>query len=467
MMLVLLATVETLICAWLSSVTGTTQKLYHFIKSFKGNQLLASDPSRQITVEKSDSAYAYRIPRNVTQQPLSDYNALTANSFTNGATTSTMEHFTLSYRVFYAITAVIIWILVFCALLAAALLWDSAVFSYSRSMRHNWYPDAVSTLERMKNDINNLELKMTDQTYSLLELVNTVSTYHRDEAQAFIDELLRSLVNLSQQLNQEMSRAYSLSEKVPSRFRQAHNHIEEKAKNAGRLADACQLIVDVNITADSFENLQCFLAVVMAHQQKAVSNMTHLIESMRVLVKENRLIELERIIRDYQDTLIDIAGNLYKVDITVNRVSKYVDSRQLYGMKSLVASLTDISVDDQVKAIALGAAVSVVGTVVGVLNIRIGYVMATMFPPSVKGPVIGVASGMGLIYFGAYGFFSYFDDFIEASRFKSALTRLEIERVNAETVMNQLKESIDYQQKALESSQSSPTMLAKRCGLFS
>jgi uncharacterized coiled-coil protein SlyX len=378
-----------------------------------------------------------------------------------------MKNITVRPTTFYTIVGIVIGILVFCALLAATLLWNPAAFSYSKVIQHNWYPDATSTLKRMKNDIDDLHSKVTRQIDSIKELRDRVNVYYDKAIETVVDELMHFLVDVFWRINQEMSNAYSLSEKMISRFRRAYKNIEEKAKKAGKLSERCGLLDEVNITVNRFEVLQSSLAVVIFHQPKIVSSLIEQVESIGILAKQNRSIELTRIVGNCQDALMNIIGNNYIVEIAVNQVIELVDSKQLYGLKSIVASLTETSIYDQVKAFILGATKSVTGTVVGALTIRTGCIMATMAPSIVRGPALAISSGLGMIVYGAYAGFNRFDDYMEASRFKSELAVLETERANVEFVMEQLKEAIGDQQKASTSSLSALRTLVKYCGLFS
>ena len=188
--------------------------------------------------------------------------------------------------------------------------------------------------------------------------------------------------------------------------------------------------------------------------------------SIQLLLKENRLIELGHVIKYYQNALVYIDGNTSEISIAANQVFERVHSGQICGMKSTIASLIYSSVCNQVRTIILGVTTSITIITMGVLSIRTGYVMAENVPSIIKGPALAVGIGLGMVPTGAYWGLSSFDSCIEISQYKSALALLEIERANVEITLEKLTKAIDDQYQSSKSSQSILSAFAKSSGLF-
>ena len=440
-----ITTLLTLILTWNSWLSDAARILYQFINSYYENQLFTRAP----WVE-----FLQNLPIDLN------------NSFTDLARRLIEKHIRMIAVVLYAFIQILIWFFVLSGILAGSRMVNYDVFAYSKPIRYNWYPDAQSALEMMKNDTDSLAVRFTHSTHSIVDIQSLASTHHDMAVQAVVDDLKRSLVHVFRRVNQEMLDAYSFTEKISSRVRRACKNIDEKAQKAARLVEVNGLLVEVGITVNSFEALHNSLAVFTKRQQGTVSSLIERANSIPLLLKENRLIELGHVIKDFQDALVYIDGNTSEISIAANQVFERVHSGQLCGMKSTVASLIDNSVYDQVRTIILGATTSITISIVGVLNIRTGYVMAENVPSIIKGPALVVSIGLVMVPIGAYWGLSCLDGYIEISRYKSALALLEIERANVEIAMEKLKKAIDDQYQSSKSSQSILSAFAKSSGLF-
>lgn len=374
---------------------------------------------------------------------------------------------TLVFTRFYTIVTIILWFIILCTLFAATVKWYPAKISFPKSVRYNWYPDATSTLEVMIVDRDNLQSNLSRQILSIEELQHHSNMYHNKTVQVDVDEFVHTLVGGVRQATKELSDAYLLSEKMPSLFRRTHERIESQAKKTGRLSEANDLLIALNKTSDRYEVLQRTLQASVIHQQKILPILKEQTQSMQVLVQEDRLVEIGRIINHHQDALMDIDGSTYKVQIEVEQIIEIVNNKHTDGVKKAIESLKDESVADQIKAIVYGVAGTTTSTVLGALAIKTGYAMVTVTATAVAGPILAVAGGMGMLGVGAYCAVTNFNDYMGAARYKNELAALETERVNLKIAMEQLAKAVADQQKALKSCQASLSKIAVHSGQFS
>jgi hypothetical protein len=206
------------------------------------------------------------------------------------------------------------------------------------------------------------------------------------------------------------------------------------------------------------------------HQQKVLPTLKKQTQAIQALVREDRLVEIGRIINHHQDTLIDIDGTIYKVHIQLSNFIQIISDEHIDGMKKTIESLSDDSVTDQLKVMITGIAGTTTTTVMGALAIKTGYAIVAVTTSVVAGPALGVASvvgGIGMMGFGGYWAANKFDQYKELSHFQNELAALETERMSLQVAMEKVQEGITAQQESLKSSQSSLRKIADHCGQFS
>lgn len=79
--------------------------------------------------------------------------------------------------------------------------------------------------------------------------------YHDQTIQANVDSLLSNLATGIWQASKEVSDLYAVSEEMPSAFRRTYKNIEAKVTNAGRLAEAKNLLAELKKRMKHTKNL--------------------------------------------------------------------------------------------------------------------------------------------------------------------------------------------------------------------
>ncbi|CAF1379200.1 unnamed protein product [Adineta steineri] len=257
---------------------------------------------------------------------------------------------------------------------------------------------------------------------------------------------------------------------MPSTLRRAYKSIETHAKKIGKLSEVKDLLADLNTSAEKYDKYQRALQTSVMHQQKVLPILKEQTQSMQALVREDRLVEIGRIIDHHQDTLIDIDGTIFKVQIQLTNFIGVISDEHIDGMKKTIESLTEESVTEQLRVMIKGATGTVAGTVMGALAIKTGIAMVTVTTAAVAGPALGVAGvlgGIGMMGYGGYWGVNKFDQYKELSHFQNELTALETERMNLQIAMEKVQEGITAKQTSLKSSQESLSKIAYHCSKFS
>lgn len=447
---------------WIGSTFGMVAVFSQLLTSFRQKQSSTNldPPKRKIVNTASDNDADNDGLRQRNIQPQTQSSALeTANHIPAAPTASVSSKF---HAILILILAVV--------LIAAIWAFYPATISSSRSKRRHWYPDATTTLETMRADRDNLQSNLSRQIRSIEELQHHASMYHDKTIQKNVDEFIHILGEGVRQVSKELSDAYILSEKMPSTFRRAYKSIEAQAKKVGKLSEANDLLAELNKGAERHERLQRALRTSVIHQQKVLPILKKQTQSMQALVREDRLIEIGRIINHHHDTLIEIDGTIYKVEIELSNFIQIVSDEHIDGMKKTIESLSDDSVTDQIKAMIMGTVGTASSTVMGALAIKTGYAMVTVTATVAASPILGVASvlgGIGMIGFGGFWGANKFDQYKESSRYQNELAALETERTNLQVAMEKIREGITAQQASLKSSHSSLRKIAEHCGQFS
>ncbi|CAF1060964.1 unnamed protein product [Adineta steineri] len=331
-------------------------------------------------------------------------------------------------------------------------------------MRTNWHPNATSKLKEMEIDRTYLINKVLNQINSIEELQKHISMYEDVTVQANVNELVQNLITGFGQASKEVADAYKSGVTVLSTFRRTYGRIEEKAKNAGKLSEAKDLLLELNKTADSYEVIQRSLGIEMVRQQNVLPILKDQIKSIRTLVKEDRLVELGVIIGHHETSLHDISTSIDGVMYQLDDIILTVDKNKAYGMKSTIKSLIDECVSDETTAkfkIAKGVVTMIggggTGTYLGLIALKTGYILGS-FTAAVAVPPLVAAIGVGAgIYYGTKGWY----ELQGASNYRKELEALEIERLAMKVSLEQLHKAIEAQQNAVVSSKTSMNNIAE------
>ena len=360
----------------------------------------------------------------------------------------------------------IFWFAVFLISIAGALWWNPNLFSFPRPARYNWFPDATIIIDMMITDRDNLQSNLKDHILSIEELKRHASMYHDKSVQKNVDELVRNLATGVRQVNKEITDLYVSSDKVVSTYRRTYELIESKAKKAGRLAEANDLLVALNQSSEKYEALQRSLLVLVTNQRKVLPILKEQTQSLQALIQEGRLVEVGRIINHHQDVLLDIDGNTYRVQIQLNEIIEVVDNERTDGMKRTIKSLQEQAATDQIRALVYGAVGTTSGTIIGALALKTGYAIVTVSATAVAGPIL-IIGAVGMFGLATWNAVYNFGNYQASSNFNYELAALETERVNLKVAMEQLQKAVADQQQALKWSKSSLGKIAQYCGEFS
>ncbi|CAF1682287.1 unnamed protein product, partial [Adineta ricciae] len=232
---------------------------------------------------------------------------------------------------------------------------------------------------------------------------------------------------------------------------------------AGRLNEAHDLLVALDKGTQKYEEFQRNLQVLVTHQQKVLPILKEQTQSIRALVQSDRLIEISQLIRSHQDTLLDIDGNTYKVQIEIQHMIEILDNDEYNGLKKSIETLKEETVSDQLKAMLYGIGGTVSGAVTGALALKTGLAIVSVTATAVAAPVALTAGTVGLGYVAVHNYLNYQG----ASRYQKELNALETNRIKWKTAMEQYQKAIDDQQKALQSSQSSLNKISTYSNQFS
>lgn len=438
---------------WVSSTFGIVAKLSQILMIFRQQTDSSESGARQTAPDGNGRRYWWVIQR--------------IQSFVSKLINRIVPVRKTPVSIKFCIIPILIFVVV---LVAVIWIFYPSTTPVLKSVRRRWYPDATTTLDTMRADSDNLQANLSLQIRSIEELQHHASMYHDDTIQANVDEFINILGQGTRQVSKELSEAYILSEKMPSTFRRAYKSIEAQAKKVGKLSEVKDLLAELDKSAERYGRLQRALQTSVVHQQKVLPILKQQTQSMQALVRDDRLIEIGRIINHHQDALIEIDGTIFKVQIELTNFIQIVSDEHIDGMKKMIKSLSEDSVTDQIKGMITGIGGATTSTVMGALAIKTGYALVTVTATVAAGPALGVAGvlgGIGMVGFGGYWAANKFDQYKEASHYQNELAALETARMNLQVAMEKVREGITAQQASLESSQSSLRKIAEYCGQFS
>ncbi|CAF3408010.1 unnamed protein product [Rotaria sp. Silwood2] len=303
-------------------------------------------------------------------------------------------------------------------------------------------------MEKMRVDRDKVQSIVSRQILSIEKLRRYANMYHDATIQANADELIRNLGAGIRQASKELSEVYIASENLPSTFRQAYRNIEAHAKKTGRLAEANQLLTELEKTSAMYEKLQRSVQTLMINQQKLLPTLKEQTQTMQALVQQGHVMEINRIAKEHINTVMDIDGHIYDVKIVVEQLIQIAENDNSDGMKRAIEELKYQTVTDQYKAMFYGATGGLGGAVSGLVAIKSGYAVVSITATAVAGPIAAAVGGVGLLGLGAYALVTSFDKYNDASRYKTELKILEAQQGNLHTAMKNLEKAIIAQQTA-------------------
>ena len=360
---------------------------------------------------------------------------------------------------------------VFLFLTGAALVWIPDSSSLPTTARHNWYPTATATLISMEADMDALQANISRQIKSIEELQKYVSMYHDETVQIVVNNLVANLVRGVRQAHTELSEAYTASAKLSTKFLQTHERIEAAAQKTGKEEETKDLLIQLAKGANEHATLQRNLEVSMIGQQNTLPILKEQVTSMQELLKQDRLIDLGRVITEHKETTKKIDDNTDKVEASLEHVIETVHNEDQGGMKQLAKSLSKDSEDDQQKAVVKGriAGAGGVGAAVGstFFALKTGLAVATVSATAVAGPILLGAGGVAAVGVTLNYVFNQWDDAAAASKFQRELAALETERVNLEAALEKLQQAVADQRTSLESTKNTLMRLEDHIERFS
>jgi len=399
-----------------------------------------------------------------TKQLTSNRSKLDKRNVTSSSATS------VSHKLYTTVT-IVVWFTVLCGLIVIAVLWYPSKISFSKSSRYNWYPDATAAMEKMRVDRDKVQSNVSRQILSIEKLQSYANMYHDETIQADADELIRNLGRGIRQASKEVSEVYMASEKLPSTFRRAYTDIETKAKKAGRLVEANKLLVALNKTSETYEKFLRSVQVLMVNQQELLPILKEQTQTMQALVQQGHVMDINRIVKEHINTIMHIDGYAYQVEIVVKQLVKIAENDGSDGMKKAIEELKDQTVTDQYKAMLYGAAGglggSLGGAVLGTVAIKSGYAIVSITATAIAGPIAAAVGGVGLLGFAAFSVARNFDNYQDASRYKTELDIIETQRRNLYIAMNNLKTAVIDQQTASKATQTALNNIATHSASFS
>ncbi|CAM4844259.1 unnamed protein product [Rotaria magnacalcarata] len=401
----------------------------------------------------------------------SDTTQFTSNTSELEKRITTISSTTSVYNKLYTIVTIVAWFTVLCCLIAITVLWDPSKILFSKSPLYNWYPDATTAIENMRVDRDKVQPIVSRQILSIEELQRYTSMYHDETIQINVDELVSNLGTGIRQANKELSEVYIASEKLPSTFRQAYINIEAHAKKAGRLAEANKLLTALSETSITYEKLQRGVQTLMINQKNLLPKLKEQTQIMQTLVQQGQVMEINRIAKEHTNIIMDIEGEILNVTLVVEQLIKITENDGSDGMKMTIKELRDKTSTDQVMAILYEATGGIVGTlgsaVLGTVVIKSGYAVVSITATAVAGPIAAAVGGVGLVGLGAYALVTGFDKYNDASRYKTELDILEVQRGNFHAAMKNFEKAIIAQQTASKATLTSLNSLVAHSASFS
>ena len=374
-----------------------------------------------------------------------------------------------NYNKFFTNVTKIVWVTTLCVLTAITMLWYPSMISFSTSSRYNWYPAATTAIENMRSHRDEIQIIVLRQIGSIEELQSYVNMYLDQTIQENTNTLISNLATGIKFASKEISELYRASAQLPSAFRQAYTSIESKAKKAGRLTETNDLLVALNETSETYEKFQRSVQTLMINQQQLLPALKEQTKVMQMHVQQGHLLDIHQVAQEHIRTTMYIDESAYFVEITVKELINIVENGD--GMKKAIQELKDETVLNQYKAMTYGALGGMSGTVggavLGTVAIKSGFAIVSVTATAIATPVAASVAGVGLLSLGAYSVITNFDQYNDASRYKTDLDSLENKRGNLHTAMKIVETAITVQREASGTTQTALNNIITHSASFS
>lgn len=287
------------------------------------------------------------------------------------------------------------------------------------------------------------------QIKSIAGLKTCIGMHNGKLVQADINELIDNLMRSVRQSHTELSKAFVSNDKVRSTITWAYESIKTQATKAGRLANAKHLLGELEKAATIYKEILRNLEAIVLDQEKIIPTLKENTQTILKLIQDGHLLELRPLINEHRIILTEIDGQLTKLKVDIiNIVSDE-------GMSGTLTSLSDDCFKDQVMTIVNGGIMVLegagIGTLFGLVAIKSGLAMFTI----TAAPVSVAVGAMGLSAYGLHKIVqevnNNWNDFTEASRYKTVLEEVKVKIGNFKVTLDQLHNEIRDQSNALGS----------------
>lgn len=432
--------------------------------SLRVEGLKADSDSRDVHQRKANRGQQLSFEEANTKRLTSNRPQSDGRNVTSSSTTSVSDKL-------YRTVTIIVWFIVLCGLIDIAASWYPSKMSLSDLSRFNWYPDSTATLEKMRIDSDKVQSDVSRQIRSIEKLQSEANMYHDKSIQANVHEFVRNLMKGIRQAAKEVYEVNEASEKFSSEFRQAYKSIEAKAKKAGRLAEAKNLLVALNQTSEKHKRYHQSLQKLMSHQRNLLPELKEQTRKMQALVQNGDVMEIGHIVNDHIDILMNIDGYTLNVSIVLKQLINILGKDGTAGMKKTIEELKDKTINDQFQAKVYGTlgvlGGSLGGTVSGLIALKSGYAVVSITATAVAGPIAAAVGGVGFFGFAAYFVATNFKKYNDASRYSTELDILQALRENFHTKMKNLEKAVIDQQDAANRTETALSNIATLSASFS
>jgi len=345
--------------------------------------------------------------------------------------------------------------------------WFPAKISLSGSPRYNWYPDATAALEKMRDHNDKVQWDVSRQIRLIEDLQYSMNMYYDETILANIDDLVRNVRKGIEAPSKELLQVFEVSSKLSSAFREVYKSIEAKAKKAGRLDEAKNLLILLTNTSQAHENYHHSVERLIIQQRKRLPELKEQAETMQTLVRVGHVMEIGRAI-NYQINIVkEIDGCILNVSIAVKQTINILGNDRTTGMKQTIEELKDEIVNDQFWEKAFGTVGVLGGTVSALIAFKSGYAAVTIGATVVAGPAGLAVGAVGLASVAAYSVVTNFKNYNHGSHYIKELDSLNALRENLLAKMKNLEKAIIDQQDASNKVQISLNNIATRAASFS
>lgn len=146
---------------------------------------------------------------------------------------------------------------------------------------------------------------------------------------------------------------------------------------------------------------------------------------MQAVIQQGQVTETDRIAKEHIHTAVDFNGYLYNVTVDLKQLVRILNNDSSDGIKKVEGELRDQVVSDKYRKIlerAVGDIGNILGSAVtGTVAIKSGYALVSIAATAETGPIAALVGRVGLLDIGAYSLMTNFDQYQDASRYKTQL----------------------------------------------